>query len=57
MPACAPAGAGAGSSCHLDDTAGALPQEIKAFVAADPYVINGLVADSVVRPLGAVVPR
>lgn len=31
-------------------------QEIKAFVAADPYVINGLVADSVVRPLGAVVP-
>lgn len=35
----------------------AAPQEIKAFVAADPYVINGLVADSVVRPLGAVVPK
>jgi len=35
---------------------GATLEEIKAFVAADPYVINGLVADSVVRPLGAVVP-
>ena len=33
---------------------GASVEEIESFVASDPYVQNGIVADSSVRPLATV---